>query len=1255
MTELLDTTPRRPITRPKVSGPEQSKVLLVATIGTIATALAVWLLIFVSLTRKGQVFAAWVGTPGEAIAPIGFQEEDASGLGPGLSSAKTRATELKSLTNELRTCLSGNSRSPIVVYLSAPGIDRKGRAVFVGDGGPIEAAIGPDAQDVGAILKLMEAESPVRRLLILDAGQVGSDWGLGVFGNNFVARVVSTFADPKAHPNLAVLISCAPGQKSWTCESERRSVFGHFVDRGLAGGVNGPRSLTVRELSQYVRGHVERWVQANRKAQQTPILLADPQFDFEIRALVPPVASPSEKEAAKKLEERRASAETAARKALADEWAARDRMEKDFSPYRRTPAVWRRYLDSLLRAERLLRAGRPEEADYLLRSVSSLKLEMSERSGGWKLDRPWSLASIDALPINEATKSRKEEAQKVRKVMAAYIDDLTGRLTAPVAAPKGAGEKTGGAIAAVSGPAKRAKVPLSLVAADDPTIPVFLEAQLLVWADVYDNLPGHVPFREDRGQLFRDGIDLRASAEATAEADDRCRQWARLFVDEGDKTRRKFQDALFCEVPDRASTLRDDREAARSLFAQGLRVVSTVSQAQDLLNRMAVELPYLADWIGASARDTDPDFERLVRDANDLADAVETAWVQTSAGRGSPEALKVASRETGTIEARIARLRTSHEKIRLRLQASCDREKGRGSTNWRAADDLLRVPLIRAEDRERLLEKVRSPEGSAPLADEDGPVEASSQDSIDDSFRAHALTLAGVECFLMKFGGASPEDQKSLMDALEGAKKAPGDSQGLDDLARFTDLAISGRQALALRLKDDASAEVTESSLVASARAAAVLPSAYLTASAASGAERKLDQFLRSAQLLWQSARLERDFAPEHADRLARDAHALAESAASPGLLVPKGSSSEVDRLRKAKLLVSTDATRALKLGDDSLTIAVNISTENDPPDGEASLLLEFDREKLHLVSQTEVDAGEASPVPVPLPVRKLAKFRRAEFDKSLGEAAVRATVFYRGVAYPASRPVNIVLEASKDRVMVSMREVGVRGWKDQFLDHPDAGYLHYGARLEYKLVFENRQAVPVDVVVERRLDDKPLEPLALTIRANGKVDSPATIMHAVDLDARTIEAIGVKDDEVPLNRPRVLSIDVYEAGPAKRLLSSRRRFRFIQEDINDYIMIQPKYDEATRQFNITLVRKTSDKVNGPLPNVSATITSPEISGTVAVDGALNKGDAYWFFFNFTAPAQAISYYLTVNHLPRAFPGKIGAATPPPPADAPKP
>src|SRR5262249_25281086 len=147
---------------------------------------------------------------------------------------------------------------------------------------------------------------------------------------------------------LAVLSSCAPGQTSWISEADGNSVFGYYVAEGLSGAAQGwdpsVRGLTVHGLARYVRDRVAHWVAANRQAVQTPVLLGDPALNFTLpRGAHPRVLiAPRDPKATEGLWAR-----------LDEAWARRAALQARH-PYRHSPLHWRRYLETLLAAEKRL-------------------------------------------------------------------------------------------------------------------------------------------------------------------------------------------------------------------------------------------------------------------------------------------------------------------------------------------------------------------------------------------------------------------------------------------------------------------------------------------------------------------------------------------------------------------------------------------------------------------------------------------------------------------------------------------------------------------------------------------------------------------------------------------------------------------------------------------------------------------------------------------------------------------------------------
>ncbi|WZP00762.1 hypothetical protein EP7_002413 [Isosphaeraceae bacterium EP7] len=388
----------------RMSRPQLSALILVATALVTAAVLLAWILLWLAASRPRGGIAGWYVAQRSVGGPIvGFQAADlrlVKGLRPATvdRSERTDGDVLAPIAALLDTKGSG----PVVVYLSAAGAGVEGKAILLPPDAPGLDATAPSTATRVTAERLIDvfAAHPGRdALLILDAGQVDSDRDLGVYGNTFAARLKQAVARREL-PRLAVLCSSGPGQSSWSTEAGGASVFAHFVARGLAGEAQGawdpdnPRRLTVRGLASYVRANVEAWVETNRRAVQTPTLVvARADLNFPLRATRRPAsASPQPVAEAPKEGEEDPRARFASQHAAA--WAAHDRLALR-RPYRWSPSLWRQYEETLMHIERLDRAGRHDDALALLTTEPEAQRRRLEQGlNGPPVKDPWSLALL---------------------------------------------------------------------------------------------------------------------------------------------------------------------------------------------------------------------------------------------------------------------------------------------------------------------------------------------------------------------------------------------------------------------------------------------------------------------------------------------------------------------------------------------------------------------------------------------------------------------------------------------------------------------------------------------------------------------------------------------------------------------------------------------------------------------------------------------------------------------------------------------
>ena len=758
----------------RISKPQLSLLILVGTSFVVALVLLVWLLLWISRTHVG-IDGWWISQRGLTAPVVGYQADDlrrivkSTGKGPA-------AMGDRSVEQALKARLAGAGRRPVIVYLSAVGVaDDQGGYLLRSEPGSLQA-FAPVSARQGLVtperlIDLFAQSSLPRKLLILDAGQVASDRNLGVFANGFVQRL-RTYLEAKPVRGLVVLCSCAPGQSSWVSETDQSSVFGHFVALGLSGAASGwdpdARGMTARGLGLYVRHHVSRWVAANRQAEQTPILLGDTSVKFALRQIPP--SRPSVASRDPKETERLFSLLDAA-------WARRDTLQ-GHKPYRHTPVQWRRHLETLLHAERLVRAGEHGEADELLASLPTLEKTIVEATGGLPFRQHWSLALLGRDLETHPSESRRAEWKAASEKIDEALRDLTvegdaaaqsveteatagpAETPAPAASKPQPGAKAEGAAAAASASGsvstsavstkRKRPVPKgedrkhagqgisALVHRSDKNRPNYVEAQLLVWAETFTKRSAApYGFKGLRGELFDEAVGVRRVAEEVAASDERIGRWIVPLVEAGDELRRKAQDELFAGGTGRLEGVRKLLEEARTRDRQALHVAERLVSAFDLLEQVESELPFYGEWKarqpGRHDEGLDDELLALFASSTRLAKVLQGEQPEPGSRR------TVAEKEDETPESVLDRIKDWEPAYREvkdhweRLlsefhERSSSLAAAGGADRWREIDRLLAVPLIKADIRKALVHRVHSAALASSLtgSDEVGPIASGS-------------------------------------------------------------------------------------------------------------------------------------------------------------------------------------------------------------------------------------------------------------------------------------------------------------------------------------------------------------------------------------------------------------------------------------------------------------------------------------------------------------------------------------------------
>ena len=111
-----------------------------------------------------------------------------------------------------------------------------------------------------------------RKLIVLDIGKLPSRLQLGASSeklHDLIRNVVESIEEPE----LAVLVSCGPNQRSWTLPERGGSNFGLHFARALAGAadVYGSDRITLDGIVKYLEKHVDDTAQSQRFESQVPV------------------------------------------------------------------------------------------------------------------------------------------------------------------------------------------------------------------------------------------------------------------------------------------------------------------------------------------------------------------------------------------------------------------------------------------------------------------------------------------------------------------------------------------------------------------------------------------------------------------------------------------------------------------------------------------------------------------------------------------------------------------------------------------------------------------------------------------------------------------------------------------------------------------------------------------------------------------------------------------------------------------------
>lgn len=350
-------------------------------------AMLLWLLL--SLYRPVPVVACFASAYQPPLLPIPLTHEDAALLdslsrsnislfrsrpislvdkSPELASANAEAI-IDTLAKQVAAFKPGGpDKDMVVVYVSMLGaVDSSGQACLVPPGIEFaESSLG-DGRAVTIDRFLRRLRGPLAErtglLVVLDACHGRLQWPLGLLDGGFAAAVETAVAAADL-PRTWVLLPAASGQSSQASLLEGGSVFARFFTAGLRGAADAAASgnrngvVELGELAAYLGTGVDRWSVARHGARQTPLLI--PAVDKPRGRTDARLANVQTWEAEREMADRLAAYRSARSPMEGDSWLRdRWRAAAELSNYgvHTRPIAWQQYLQSLIRAENLLRAG----------------------------------------------------------------------------------------------------------------------------------------------------------------------------------------------------------------------------------------------------------------------------------------------------------------------------------------------------------------------------------------------------------------------------------------------------------------------------------------------------------------------------------------------------------------------------------------------------------------------------------------------------------------------------------------------------------------------------------------------------------------------------------------------------------------------------------------------------------------------------------------------------------------------------------
>jgi Mg-chelatase subunit ChlD len=640
---------------------------------------------------------------------------------------KTLAGDANPVGDALTNCTS----ETVVVFIAAHGgADKDGPYLLPDDAGEHDADVVYRVEKVLAALNGLPKKT--KKLLLIDATQLGDDWTERQLHNDFVRSLKRMEDRIKEVSNLAVLCSSDEHQRSWASEQFRTTAFAHFAIEGLKGAADLPvegadqkdcnlndTRVSALELVRYVQFEVERWARNNRARLQKPLFLGDPAQAAAMELVSadsasyapPPAAAMPTFPAAEDLKE------------LERAWKRRFDLENEAQPSAYAPLLWRRYQAALLRYEELLRADDKDAAAKMKGVVDALaeRVEKARRrddcgSATTTLAAPtalgWELSPRLATDLDVAVRDLWGGRTPAHGETSQYRSVADGVLKKAPVAP-GDRDRT----AQLLNLRLSRRVLDSVKTQDDFTkasdiLATLFEASARRPAEAHFAVMIRTTLRDESLDVNWDrlaqALRVRLAAEEAALGlkdvagprkedeppaySEQVLPWIRDAVEKGDRDRRNGENLLFAKREDAAAKKAlDDAEAAYADAQTRARTVRAALQARD---QALSDLPYYTDWLAHRTFDGEevekPEEERLVKlwaAAHELSERLKQR-----AGDGKDLIDATRSLREG--------LNAEQDALRKVVK---DQPRTAYQKNWHDIEALLSLPFLPPDQRTALL------------------------------------------------------------------------------------------------------------------------------------------------------------------------------------------------------------------------------------------------------------------------------------------------------------------------------------------------------------------------------------------------------------------------------------------------------------------------------------------------------------------------------------------------------------------------